>query len=162
MSNAGSKKKQLGHHSIQCSPRWDRNPVPLVTVSGAGSDLGLCTGPWLASSSDPGAFVSPRVCWSPSWARSPGQAESPISSISGPLDFEAYSTAALQEGKYVWAWLPRLDAGEAGGVSEWEGGTPRAQLHPLSLFSAMKRLRGAKAFRLPGLTRREREPPAAV
>ncbi|XP_077633209.1 F-BAR domain only protein 1 [Crocuta crocuta] len=42
----------------------------------------------------------------------------------GPLDFEAYSTAALQE--------------------------------------AMKRLRGAKAFRLPGLTRREREPPAAV
>ncbi|XP_019497306.1 PREDICTED: F-BAR domain only protein 1 [Hipposideros armiger] len=42
----------------------------------------------------------------------------------GPLDFEAYSTAALQE--------------------------------------AMKRLRGAKAFRLPGLSRREREPPAAV
>ncbi|XP_044777892.1 F-BAR domain only protein 1 isoform X3 [Neomonachus schauinslandi] len=42
----------------------------------------------------------------------------------GPLDFEAYSAAALQE--------------------------------------AMKRLRGAKAFRLPGLNRREREPPAAV
>ncbi|XP_033709802.1 F-BAR domain only protein 1 isoform X1 [Tursiops truncatus] len=42
----------------------------------------------------------------------------------GPLDFEAYSAAALQE--------------------------------------AMKRLRGAKAFRLPGLSRREREPPAAV
>ncbi|XP_065731715.1 F-BAR domain only protein 1 isoform X6 [Phocoena phocoena] len=42
----------------------------------------------------------------------------------GPLDFETYSTAALQE--------------------------------------AMKRLRGAKAFRLPGLSRREREPPAAV
>ncbi|XP_054434686.1 F-BAR domain only protein 1 isoform X8 [Pteronotus mesoamericanus] len=42
----------------------------------------------------------------------------------GPLDFEAYSTAALQE--------------------------------------AMKRLRGAKAFRLPGLSRREREPPTAV
>ncbi|KAM6219580.1 F-BAR domain only protein 1 [Rhynchocyon petersi] len=42
----------------------------------------------------------------------------------GPLDFEAYSTAALQE--------------------------------------AMKRLRGAKAFRLPGLSRREREPRAAV
>uniref|UniRef100_A0A8C9KH08 FCH and mu domain containing endocytic adaptor 1 n=1 Tax=Panthera tigris altaica TaxID=74533 RepID=A0A8C9KH08_PANTA len=41
-----------------------------------------------------------------------------------PLDFEAYSAAALQE--------------------------------------AMKRLRGAKAFRLPGLSRREREPPAAV
>nr|XP_012591147.2 F-BAR domain only protein 1 isoform X3 [Microcebus murinus] len=38
----------------------------------------------------------------------------------GPLDFEAYSAAALQE--------------------------------------AMKRLRGAKAFRLPGLSRREREP----
>ncbi|XP_006898319.1 PREDICTED: FCH domain only protein 1 [Elephantulus edwardii] len=42
----------------------------------------------------------------------------------GPLDFEAYSAAALQE--------------------------------------AMKRLRGAKAFRLPGLSRREREPPAAI
>ncbi|XP_058419689.1 F-BAR domain only protein 1 isoform X2 [Diceros bicornis minor] len=42
----------------------------------------------------------------------------------GPLDFEAYSAAALQE--------------------------------------AMKRLRGAKAFRLPGLSRRERELPAAV
>ncbi|XP_023481204.1 F-BAR domain only protein 1 isoform X2 [Equus caballus] len=42
----------------------------------------------------------------------------------GPLDFEAYSTAALQE--------------------------------------AMKRLRAAKAFRLPGLSRREREPPAAA
>ncbi|XP_036731977.2 F-BAR domain only protein 1 isoform X2 [Manis pentadactyla] len=42
----------------------------------------------------------------------------------GPLDFEAYSAAALQE--------------------------------------AMKRLRGTKAFRLPGLSRREREPPAAV
>ncbi|XP_061044638.1 F-BAR domain only protein 1 isoform X10 [Eubalaena glacialis] len=42
----------------------------------------------------------------------------------GPLDFEAYSAAALQE--------------------------------------AVKRLRGAKAFRLPGLSRREREPPAAV
>nr|XP_012298991.1 F-BAR domain only protein 1 [Aotus nancymaae]XP_012298992.1 F-BAR domain only protein 1 [Aotus nancymaae]XP_012298993.1 F-BAR domain only protein 1 [Aotus nancymaae] len=44
----------------------------------------------------------------------------------GPLDFESYSAAALQE--------------------------------------AMKRLRGAKAFRLPGLSRREREPepPAAV
>ncbi|XP_038422816.1 F-BAR domain only protein 1 isoform X6 [Canis lupus familiaris] len=42
----------------------------------------------------------------------------------GPLDFETYSAAALQE--------------------------------------AMKRLRGAKAFRLPGLSRREREPPAAV
>uniref|UniRef100_H0VGU2 FCH and mu domain containing endocytic adaptor 1 n=1 Tax=Cavia porcellus TaxID=10141 RepID=H0VGU2_CAVPO len=42
----------------------------------------------------------------------------------GPLDFEAYSAAALQE--------------------------------------AMKRLRGAKAFRLPGLSRREREPPAAA
>nr|XP_036861216.1 F-BAR domain only protein 1 [Manis javanica] len=42
----------------------------------------------------------------------------------GPLDFEAYSAAALQE--------------------------------------AMKRLRGAKAFRLPGLSRREREPPATV
>ncbi|XP_045352537.1 F-BAR domain only protein 1 isoform X3 [Leopardus geoffroyi] len=42
----------------------------------------------------------------------------------GPLDFEAYRAAALQE--------------------------------------AMKRLRGAKAFRLPGLSRREREPPAAV
>uniref|UniRef100_A0A8C9AU47 FCH and mu domain containing endocytic adaptor 1 n=1 Tax=Prolemur simus TaxID=1328070 RepID=A0A8C9AU47_PROSS len=44
----------------------------------------------------------------------------------GPLDFEAYSAAALQE--------------------------------------AMKRLRGAKAFRLPGLSRRERElePRAAV
>uniref|UniRef100_G1R1M1 FCH and mu domain containing endocytic adaptor 1 n=1 Tax=Nomascus leucogenys TaxID=61853 RepID=G1R1M1_NOMLE len=44
----------------------------------------------------------------------------------GPLDFEAYSAAALQE--------------------------------------AMKRLRGSKAFRLPGLSRREREPepPAAV
>ncbi|XP_054549331.1 F-BAR domain only protein 1 isoform X3 [Talpa occidentalis] len=42
----------------------------------------------------------------------------------GPLDFEAYSEAALQE--------------------------------------AMKRLRGSKAFRLPGLNRREREPPAAV
>lgn len=42
----------------------------------------------------------------------------------GPLDFEAYSAAALQE--------------------------------------AMKRLRGAKAFRLPGLSRREREPPTAV
>uniref|UniRef100_A0A2K6SLV7 FCH and mu domain containing endocytic adaptor 1 n=1 Tax=Saimiri boliviensis boliviensis TaxID=39432 RepID=A0A2K6SLV7_SAIBB len=44
----------------------------------------------------------------------------------GPLDFEAFSAAALQE--------------------------------------AMKRLRGAKAFRLPGLSRREREPepPAAV
>lgn len=25
------------------------------------------------------------------------------------MDFEAYSTAALQEGKYVWAWMPRLD-----------------------------------------------------
>ncbi|XP_036170336.1 F-BAR domain only protein 1 isoform X1 [Myotis myotis] len=46
------------------------------------------------------------------------------SSGTGPLDFEAYSAAALQE--------------------------------------AMKRLRGAKAFRLPGLSRREREPPAAV
>ncbi|XP_037674205.1 F-BAR domain only protein 1 isoform X1 [Choloepus didactylus] len=42
----------------------------------------------------------------------------------GPLDFEAYSTAALQE--------------------------------------AMKRLRGTKAFRLPGLSWREREPRAAV
>uniref|UniRef100_A0A2K5LR88 FCH and mu domain containing endocytic adaptor 1 n=1 Tax=Cercocebus atys TaxID=9531 RepID=A0A2K5LR88_CERAT len=44
----------------------------------------------------------------------------------GPLDFEAYSAAALQE--------------------------------------AMKRLRGAKTFRLPGLSRREREPepPAAT
>ncbi|XP_012584732.1 PREDICTED: F-BAR domain only protein 1 [Condylura cristata] len=42
----------------------------------------------------------------------------------GPLDFEAYSEAALQE--------------------------------------AMKRLRGSKAFRLPGLNRRDREPPAAV
>ncbi|XP_007533284.2 F-BAR domain only protein 1 isoform X2 [Erinaceus europaeus] len=42
----------------------------------------------------------------------------------GPVDFEAYSAAALQE--------------------------------------AMKRLRGAKAFRLPGLSRREREPPTAV
>ncbi|XP_054984021.1 F-BAR domain only protein 1 isoform X1 [Sorex araneus] len=42
----------------------------------------------------------------------------------GPLDFEAYSAAALQE--------------------------------------AMKRLRGSKAFRLPGLSRREREPPAAA
>ncbi|XP_070648653.1 F-BAR domain only protein 1 isoform X3 [Bos indicus] len=42
----------------------------------------------------------------------------------GPLDFEAYRTATLQE--------------------------------------AMKRLRGAKAFRLPGLSRREREPPTAV
>ncbi|XP_023408011.1 F-BAR domain only protein 1 isoform X3 [Loxodonta africana] len=42
----------------------------------------------------------------------------------GPLDFETYSAAALQE--------------------------------------AMKRLRGAKAFRLPGLSRRDREPPAAV
>ncbi|XP_042527209.1 F-BAR domain only protein 1 [Dipodomys spectabilis] len=42
----------------------------------------------------------------------------------GPLDFEAYRAAALQE--------------------------------------AMKRLRGAKAFRLPGLSRRERELPAAV
>nr|KAF6479982.1 FCH and mu domain containing endocytic adaptor 1 [Molossus molossus] len=42
----------------------------------------------------------------------------------GPLDFEVYSAAALQE--------------------------------------AMKRLRGAKAFRLPGLSRREREPPTAV
>ncbi|TEA31160.1 hypothetical protein DBR06_SOUSAS14010116, partial [Sousa chinensis] len=37
-----------------------------------------------------------------------------------------------------------------------------AQLHPPHLSSAMKRLRGAKAFRLPGLSRREREPPAAV
>lgn len=34
-----------------------------------------------------------------------------ISSISGPLDFEAYSAAALQEGKYVWAWMPSLDHG---------------------------------------------------
>nr|XP_020754452.1 F-BAR domain only protein 1 [Odocoileus virginianus texanus] len=42
----------------------------------------------------------------------------------GPLDFEAYRAATLQE--------------------------------------AMKRLRGAKAFRLPGLSRREREPPTAV
>ncbi|XP_069864722.1 F-BAR domain only protein 1 isoform X2 [Dipodomys merriami] len=42
----------------------------------------------------------------------------------GPLDFEVYRAAALQE--------------------------------------AMKRLRGAKAFRLPGLSRRERELPAAV
>uniref|UniRef100_A0A8C6EMF6 FCH and mu domain containing endocytic adaptor 1 n=1 Tax=Marmota marmota marmota TaxID=9994 RepID=A0A8C6EMF6_MARMA len=42
----------------------------------------------------------------------------------GPLDFESYSAAALQE--------------------------------------AMKRLRGSKAFRLPGLSRREREPRAAV
>ncbi|XP_012883789.1 PREDICTED: LOW QUALITY PROTEIN: F-BAR domain only protein 1 [Dipodomys ordii] len=42
----------------------------------------------------------------------------------GPLDFEAYRAATLQE--------------------------------------AMKRLRGAKAFRLPGLSRRERELPAAV
>lgn len=42
----------------------------------------------------------------------------------GPLDFEAYSAATLQE--------------------------------------AMKRLRGAKAFRLPGLSRRDREPRAAV
>ncbi|XP_073909608.1 F-BAR domain only protein 1-like isoform X2 [Castor canadensis] len=42
----------------------------------------------------------------------------------GPVDFEAYSAAALQE--------------------------------------AMKRLRGAKAFRLPGLSRREREPRAAA
>ncbi|KAF3829281.1 hypothetical protein GH733_003545, partial [Mirounga leonina] len=80
----------------------------------------------------------------------------------GPLDFEAYSAAALQEGKYVWAWMPRLDGGDEQGRSEGEGGTPRAQLQPLHLFSAMKRLRGAKAFRLPGLNRREREPPAAV
>ncbi|XP_006876349.1 PREDICTED: FCH domain only protein 1 [Chrysochloris asiatica] len=42
----------------------------------------------------------------------------------GPLDFETYSAAALQE--------------------------------------AMKRLRGTKAFRLPGLSRREREPCAAI
>nr|XP_040146905.1 F-BAR domain only protein 1 [Ictidomys tridecemlineatus] len=42
----------------------------------------------------------------------------------GPLDFESYSAAALQE--------------------------------------AMKRLRGSKAFRLPGLSRREREPRAAI
>ncbi|KAM5237987.1 F-BAR domain only protein 1 [Ctenodactylus gundi] len=54
----------------------------------------------------------------------------------GPLDFEAYSAAALQEGKYVWARVPRLDP--------------------------MKRLRGAKAFRLPGLSRRDREPRADV
>lgn len=53
-----------------------------------------------------------------------------ISSVSGPLDFEAYSTAALQEGKYVWAWMPRLDHGEKGGRAEWEGGTPWAQLCP--------------------------------
>ncbi|XP_023603576.1 LOW QUALITY PROTEIN: F-BAR domain only protein 1 [Myotis lucifugus] len=30
----------------------------------------------------------------------------------GPLDFEAYSAAALQEGKYVWPWMPRLDCRE--------------------------------------------------
>uniref|UniRef100_A0A2K5RVG8 FCH and mu domain containing endocytic adaptor 1 n=1 Tax=Cebus imitator TaxID=2715852 RepID=A0A2K5RVG8_CEBIM len=59
-------------------------------------------------------------------ATAPGPSVEFLSPISGPLDFEAYSAAALQE--------------------------------------AMKRLRGAKAFRLPGLSRREREPepPAAV
>ncbi|EHB04155.1 FCH domain only protein 1, partial [Heterocephalus glaber] len=50
----------------------------------------------------------------------------------GPLDFDSYSAATLQEGN-----CPHLS-------------------------SAMKRLRGAKAFRLPGLSRREREPRVAV
>uniref|UniRef100_A0A2I3TCR7 FCH and mu domain containing endocytic adaptor 1 n=1 Tax=Pan troglodytes TaxID=9598 RepID=A0A2I3TCR7_PANTR len=49
-----------------------------------------------------------------------------------------------------------------------ESGQPLGEAHsaqvPPNLSSAMKRLRGAKAFRLPGLSRREREPepPAAV
>ncbi|MBZ3872368.1 F-BAR domain only protein 1 [Sciurus carolinensis] len=77
----------------------------------------------------------------------------------GPLDFETYSAAVLQEGKYVWAWLPRLDRGWRRRICV--GGAPTG-LSPLHLSSAMKRLRGSKAFRLPGLSRREREPPAAV
>ena len=44
-----------------------------------------------------------------------------IFSASGPLDFEAYRAATLQEGKYVWAWMPRPDHGDEGGRSEWEG-----------------------------------------
>uniref|UniRef100_A0A9L0K3Z6 F-BAR domain-containing protein n=1 Tax=Equus asinus TaxID=9793 RepID=A0A9L0K3Z6_EQUAS len=38
----------------------------------------------------------------------------------GPLDFEAYSTAALQEGKYVWAGRPGC-AAAGGGRPEREG-----------------------------------------
>lgn len=112
-------------------------------------------------SSDPGATVWPRVYCYSFQVQAPAWLSFSISSVSGPLDFEAYSAAALQEGKYVWAWMPRLDHGIKGGRAEWGGGTPGLSSTP-HLSSAMKRLRGAKAFRLPGLSRREREPPAAV
>lgn len=75
------------------------------------------------------AHVWPRVCCYPSQAPAPSLLSFSISSVSEPLDFEVYSAAALQEGKYVWTWIPRLDCGEKGGRAEWEGGTPRAQLH---------------------------------
>lgn len=73
-------------------------------------------------------------CYRPQ-AQVPSLLSFSISSAPGPLDFEAYSAAALQEGKYVWTWMPRLDCGEKGGRAEWEGGTPRAQLHPSSILS---------------------------
>lgn len=51
---------------------------------------------------EPGALISLAGCFCPSDA---------FLFAPGPLDFDAYSTAALQEGKYVWAWMPRLDQG---------------------------------------------------
>lgn len=78
------------------------------------------------------------------------------------MDFEAYSAAALNEGKYVWAGLPRLDprVGREGGACGHRRAHAQASVASShsDVSSAMKRLRGAKAFRLPGLTRREREP----
>lgn len=68
-------------------------------------------------------------------AQAPSLLSFSISSLSGPLDFEAYSAAALQEGKYVWTWMPRLDCGEKGGRAEREGSTPRTQPHPPSILS---------------------------
>lgn len=86
-------------------------------------------------SSDPGATVWPRVYCYSFQVQAPAWLSFSISSVSGPLDFEAYSAAALQEGKYVWAWMPRLDHGIKGGRAEWGGGTPRAQQHPSSVLS---------------------------
>lgn len=48
----------------------------------------------------------------------------PIPSVPGPLDFEAYSAAALQEGKYVWTWMPRLDCGEREAELDGKGAPP--------------------------------------
>lgn len=104
-----------------------------MTISGTGS----ASWPHAPNpvSSDPGANVWPRVYCYSFQVQAPAWLSFSISSVSGPLDFEAYSAAALQEGKYVWAWMPRLDHGIKGGRAEWEGGTPSVQQHPSSVLS---------------------------